>query len=787
MYSKILKKDLKRKKTMNVILLLFIILSVMFVSSSVNNLLAVTNALDDYFYKAGVPDYFLATRGEAPKGQNPDEVLDDCDNAKSYNKDQVIFFEQSSLRFKGEQPKISNISIISSVKHSSLVLFDSNNNKIESVNDGEAYFRKSFLDQNGISIGDKVKITIGDRSKEFTVKDSDKDAVFGSSMMGTMRVVLSENDYDFFASDDNIKNLGGSLYFINSDNPDDLAQVLTDCPNILFSASQSLLKITYIMDMIVAGVLLIVSVCLILISFVMLRFTISFTLSEEYREIGIMKAIGIRNVKIRGIYMTKYIAMSLLSAIVGLILSVPFGDMLLKQASDNIVIVTNNGYLISALCGLLVVGIIMLFCYKCTGKVKKFSPIDAIRGGETGKRYKKKGVMRLSKSKLKPVLFMAANDIVSGIRHYAVMFITFLIGILLITIVANTATTLSSGKLVRTLSMIDADVFVASDTTKYYTSDGKVQLKEDLKSMEKDLKEKGIDATCFAEALFYDTISKGDKSYKSLTYIGVCTTADQYDYIEGTPPQNINEVALASVLADELDAKVGDTVTVATSEGDKKYIVSAIFQTMSNMGHGVRFYQDVERSFEQMNGVNSFQIKYNDNPSASEKEERLKTIKDMYKDDTVSTDREYVNQTLGNVSSYMDGLKTLLIVIVMMINILVVVLMEKSFIIKEKGEIAQLKALGFRSNTIIIWQTLRIAIVIIIAAVAAALLSNPIGQLTTGAIFRMMGAQSITFEISILESYIIYPLIVTLVTVLSAFVVAQQIRKISSSEINTIE
>ncbi len=41
MFFDILKRDLKRKKTMNVIVLLFVILSVMFISSSVTNLTAV--------------------------------------------------------------------------------------------------------------------------------------------------------------------------------------------------------------------------------------------------------------------------------------------------------------------------------------------------------------------------------------------------------------------------------------------------------------------------------------------------------------------------------------------------------------------------------------------------------------------------------------------------------------------------------------------------------------------------------------------------------------------------
>ncbi len=49
MYLRILKKDLKRKRAMNVILLVFIILASMFMSSGVSNIITVTTALDSYF------------------------------------------------------------------------------------------------------------------------------------------------------------------------------------------------------------------------------------------------------------------------------------------------------------------------------------------------------------------------------------------------------------------------------------------------------------------------------------------------------------------------------------------------------------------------------------------------------------------------------------------------------------------------------------------------------------------------------------------------------------------
>lgn len=55
MYLRILKKDLKRKKTMNLILLIFIILAAMFIASSVGNMVTVFTALDAYFEKAHNP------------------------------------------------------------------------------------------------------------------------------------------------------------------------------------------------------------------------------------------------------------------------------------------------------------------------------------------------------------------------------------------------------------------------------------------------------------------------------------------------------------------------------------------------------------------------------------------------------------------------------------------------------------------------------------------------------------------------------------------------------------
>lgn len=48
-----------------------------------------------------------------------------------------------------------------------------------------------------------------------------------------------------------------------------------------------------------------------------LKFVITFSIREEFREIGVMKAIGIRNAKIRRLYIVKYLAMAIVGGTVG--------------------------------------------------------------------------------------------------------------------------------------------------------------------------------------------------------------------------------------------------------------------------------------------------------------------------------------------------------------------------------------------------------------------------------------------------------------------------------------
>lgn len=789
MFFDILKRDVKRKKTMNVIILLFVIMSVMFISSSVMNLTAVTGSLDSFFDKAGVGDYTVFERGGGT--MTVADAVKNAEGVTDFKQEECIFLSGHKFigREKEKDSQNANTSLVCCLSHQIPRYFDGSDNEITEVADGELYVRQSVLDSSNAKIGDKVELTVAGVTRTFTVKDTLKDAVLGSRMMGNARFLISENEYKAFEKAEPLEPYLLYLSFIDTDDIPALEKALNNCDAIAFSLDRSTLQFTYILEMVIAGILLVVSIALILIAVVILRFTISFTLSEEFRQIGIMKAIGIPDGKIRSLYLVKYLAISVLGATIGLALSFPFGSMLLKTVSQSIVMENGNSLLLGIICAAAVMCIIVLFCYLSTRKVKKFTPVDAVRSGTTGERYKKKGVIKLGKKPVRPVFFMAVNDILSSPKRFLIMLVTFFSGISMLMVGLNISSTMTSGKMLGWINMAqcDAALVESGPIEKYMVADGREKLNQRISEIESDLSEKGWEADCFVEVISTVIVAKGDTELKTNGIEGVNMSPDEYMYLEGTAPQNKNEIAMSYVVADRLGVSIGDTVTVKTLDSETECMITAVYQTMMSLGNNIRLYPGQTYSFQNLVGLNDFQIRFHDAPSSAENEKRIKTIKEMYPDSNVMNAGNYVDYCVGGVGGIMDGVTGLLLPVIILIDVLVAVLMEKSFLTRERGEIAMLKAIGFKNRSIILWQTLRIAIIMIAAVLLSVALADTIGKLSTGGIFQMMGAKNIIFDMDILKTFVIYPAIVLATTVFSVFLTALSVRKINSNEINSVE
>ncbi len=791
MYLNILKKDLKRKRTMNIILLVFIILATMFVSSSANNILSVTSALDNYFDMADVPDYLIMTIDKSLK-DDVDEIINSAPSIDRYGNEKLLFISPGSLIFEDEGMTATNgTTFLQSDKDLSMNYFLSDGSILETVKRGDVYVTSARAEEIGLELGDKITIEIESVSREFTFAGTVKDAALGSEMDSICRYIINADDFESFFSDETVKNFyGGNLYYIHTD---DLQQTISEISeaseSFALAGDRALLKFTYIFDMIVTGILLVVSLILIAVAFVVLRFTITFTLSEEFREIGVMKAIGIGNMKIRGLYLVKYAALSVIGAVIGLVLSFPFGEMLMSVSSKSIIINNQNPIFVNIICAAFVIAVILLFCYGCTGKVKKMTPIDAIRNGQTGERFRKKSIMSLGRSKLPMTPFLALNDIVSSPKRFGIITLTFFLCLSMLLMLSATVSTMKSGTLVNAFGYAKYHISIPiSGNMTFMTEGGRERLEEFLDEMEETLAENGMPASCSEEMGFSLPVLYGENKSNIFIHQGVGTTMDMYEYTAGTAPQNTNEIAITRIAADKIKANIGDTVTIKTVDGNKEYIITAFFQAMVQTGSSIRIHPDEEINYIQAHGGSAVHVLFTDDPDKEEIARRIEKCRELYPgSDEIGTVEKDISDMIG-VTEALNSVKSLVTILTIVLAALITVLMERSFIAKEQGEIALMKAIGTRGKKIYAYHAARFAVVGIIAVIIGEAFAMPLTHLCVDPIFKMMGMElAVDYITDPVEMYLVFPIIILLITTVSAFLTSLYTRKIKSSDTANIE
>lgn len=774
---------------MNIILLLFMILATMFVSSSVSNIINVTTALDSYFEMANAPDYFAVTMNKNLT-VDLDETVSSASAVDRYATENTLFLMPENFIY---EDKDIVIKVGTNLVHSDICMnyFLSDGSILETVEQGEFYMAEGKADALGVDVGDKLTIELNGVSREFVLADKIKDALFGPDQMSVTRYIISEEDFECFLSAENTEeNYGGTLVYIYSSNIETvLTQIKPLIDNSALTMDRAVMKFSYIFDMIVVGILLVVSIILIIIAFAVLRFTISFTLSEEFREIGVMKAIGIGNFKIRSLYLVKYMGLSIIGAAIGLALSFPFGKMLMSVSSQTIIVGNQSPILVNILCAVLVMAVIYLFCYGCTGKVKKLTPIDAIRNGQTGERFRKKSLMSLGKSKFPVTPFLALNDIVSSPRRYSIITLTFFLCLALLFILSATVSTMESNSLATAFGWADCDIYLDSKIlAECMLEDGHEKLEKHLEEMEQTLAENGIPAKCYQEIMFTLPVSFGENESNICIYHGTGVAMDMYEYTAGIAPQNTDEIAITRIAADKLNANIGDTITIKTIDGDKEYIISAFFQSMNMQGSGIRLHSDEYINYVQAQGGINTQIFFTDHPDSKEIEQRMEEIQRIFPDfENVKTCAEAVADMVG-VAGTLDAVKSLVVVLTIVLAALITVLMERSFIAKEQGEIALMKAVGTRNGKIYAYHTLRFLFVGIIAVIIGEIFAMPLTHLCIDPIFKMMGMElAVDYIINPVEMYLIFPVVILITTAVSAFLTSLYTRKIKSSDTANIE
>lgn len=790
MLKRMLKKDLMHRKSVNLILFLFITIATVFLASSVNNILVVSSSVDYYMDYANIPDVNLVAVNSGEKEKIMKWIETEAPGVKDYGYQEMLSVEQKNLhRENGKKFNAEGLSLFLSEESSDYCKgFDPNGGALH-LQDDEIGMPAFLMDKNDLKVGDKVRISLNGRDKTFTLKTVVKDAAFGNDMVGMSRIFMNSDMYKEFKKTGSEQTY--ALYFINVSSISEFteAQNLQSFPSVLNTVSRSMYSMIYSFDLILAALLILVGICMILIALLVLRFTLLFTMEEEYREIGIMKAIGLRDKAIRRLYLVKYTFLVSSGAFLGLLISVPISRIMVAGVSVNMIMEDSGvNFFVNILCILLIIFLVMLFCMNCTRKLSRITAISAIRGGHSGESFAKASALYLFKQKyLRVPAYLGINDMLTHLKRYALLLVTFCISFVLITIPLNTINTMQSSEMASKFTVnTDSAVYIKKIEGKQDSAyRNSAQLKKGMQRVEREMKEKGYDAELTASSIYFLPFhapgKKGNTKIMSLQIQGRNT--EYLDYLEGSAPVLENEIAFSRLILEDNNWHIGDRIEADLNGETYKFIITGSYADYMQLGSSARLNAKLDLSKVDMFEYWNVNVDMKTDKSQTELKD---TLQKQFPDYEWYTAQEIVDRNIGGIQESLSELLIPMTAMLCAVIMLITLLMEKLFIVREKGEIAMMKSIGFRNSSIRSWQVIRMILVALVSMLAAVPLSMLSNRFMLEPIFAIMGAD-VHIQIDPVQVYLIYPGVLLLGIICATIFATGQIKRIHIREMNNME
>ena len=807
MFFQILKKELKESPGLNICIFISMIVSSILVVIGSIMLYATVMGFSNSYKLANSTDGFIITAKSVSNYEQKHKAQENWfanrEEIEFYNCTDVINIRPENLFINDieltAQNLISTIPYyISKMPDKTNLAYDMNDLSF-TVQNGTIAIPQWMSSNYKFKVGDKIKlITQIGNSYEFTISTIYKD----SSIYMFYRLLLSDSDYEKIALESPLiynnweiktTSFGDpeiiSNVFFELEKAEGLEKLCTYYNSIPFEGSKLLTSIISIFCTAIA-------VFLILLVYMMLRFTLISIIKREERSLGIFKAIGVNSLGFKLLLTAKFVFFSIISGAVAIFAGIPAANILLNSVMINIILPSAGvETAIGIISGIMFTALIILFICLLLRKINKINIINAIRGDYKSERFKKIPGLEFSKCRrIKVPLFLALTDILGRFKRYIFLLFSYVIGFSIILIAFQLKNTvLSWDFLYKTQMMGPIDFHIELPQQElekyYYKSDGSVKGVNDL--INEELKQNNIPAYIETAAFSNGNIIIDGKEYLAGIVYGI-KNMDILSYRKGSfAPKNQNEVAMNYVFAKKFGYSRGDVITVKYQKSDKlgyvdvteNFIISGFTDTCSNACLLIMSPQ--KSDFAPMQ-VKSSQTDSGKTISCEllvpdeEKPYYLEKIRALCGPQNVMSGDEYFNKLLvepnEGIFLSIKWILTLLVLIVMIFN---TTLYEKVFIEEEASDIAMLKSLGFTFNKIRLWHYLRIIILIAAGFVFGAVLTSVVGNVVLDlAMHVIMYASGFHLIPNILSEYILLPVCLAAILSFVFYLSSKNIKRI---------
>lgn len=768
MYFRIISNDILKNKVITLVTMIFVAAAAMLVSLAAILTINLSGALDSLMTKAKTPHFLQMHLGEVDHAR----LTSFAEHNSNVDEFQVVEFLNidSSQIILGENSLADNVQdngfSTQSEKFDYLLDLEGN---IINVSDGELYVPISYMRENITKVGDKAVIS----GQEFFVAGFLRDSQMNSTLAASKRFLVSENDYE------KLKNLGSMEYLIEFRLKDlsalgefetayATAELEANGPTVTYTLFKMMNALS---DGMMIAIILFVSVLVVAIAFICIRFTLLSKMEDDYHEIGVMKAIGLRISDIKRIYFVKYVALATVGSILGFGLSVMFKDILLENIRLYMGEAENSSFaLLFGIIGILVVLFsILLYVNGVLKHFKKISVVEAIRFGTSQEKSSSSKRFYLNRNRLLNTnIFLGIKDVLKRKKLYATMLAILVVSSFIIIVPQNLYNTISSKNFTQYMGIGNYDMRIDIQQTQNIS-----EKTEDILTTMRN------DHTISTYAALTTKIFKAKMENGTEENLKIELgdhSAFPIAYSQGKPPVKENEIALSSINADEMSKKVGDVITLVIKGKEKEFSVSGIYSDITNGG------KTAKAVFADDSAQIMWSIIIAELSDTSIVSSKITEYSNKFSYAKVSDVDDFVTQTFGSTIRSVETASYAAIVVSLIITALITLLFMKMLIAKDRTSIAVMKALGFTKSDIKLQYISRSVFVLIIGIVLGTLLANTLGETLAGAIISSFGADSFKFTVNPLSAYLLCPLMMGCAVLLATLGGTSGAGKISISQ-----
>lgn len=780
MHIKLLVNDFRKRAWKNIVLFVFMCLSVTIAVSVVLMLSQLFSSLTS-MYAAAKPPHFLQMH---MGGINQADI-----DAFNENFSGVTFSQTTAMiDLYGEDISVSGADgeftladcrlDISLVKNNAEydVLLDSQRKPLR-LNAGEIGIPVIILDQYDIVPGDKVTVFSNGIEKQFIAAAYVYDGMMNSTICSSTRFLISDADFDTL-----VNIIGETEYLIEAYFTD---SSLASAYQTAYEQSEIQLPkngqaITYtiifllsaLTDILTALVFGLAGVILIAVVVICLRYVILAELEDDVTEIGTMKSIGIPEKGIANLYVSKIRILMAAAGIVGFVLSLVFLPILTGHVSRFFGEQPLNAkfLLLAAAAVLLMYGIILMFAKKVLKQIRKKTIAELLVVNDGfGKKTKVKSGLYKSKT-LSVNACIGLQEVRSG---YGIIFTLMLIITILVMVPIRSLQTMQAEDFVTYMGSPVCDLLIE-------VTQGDA-LEERNAVLSSSLGQKAVTGDIQHSSLMRRVRLQAMSTEGEAVGVHIDTGAsagEGIQYLSGTKPETESQIALSYLLSDELGKETGDSIEISAGEKTYSLTVCGIYQDVTSGGRTAKtLFAFPEEPSEKY----TYHLALSDMASVDDFAESLKS--ELGSGYSIKSMDGFLDQTLGGVTETLSQSVYLVILIGFIITIFIVVLFMELRLARNMRSLAEKIAVGIPYRAIVMQELYPMLFTGVTGVVSGVVLTELAGEKVVSGLFSMLGLGIASISFSAMTiSCILVPVSLTALLVLINVCVCRKIRKIKISE-----